>query len=144
MGVDKDFKQFVENRVAGTRKITDTSSWNHIALKDNPPDLPTRSLQLGELLESEHWWHGPSWLSLPKDCWPQSLSKLAPTTEAIAEMKKGCKKLQSEVSLFSATKSYEAVNLENIICSSDYSSILKLFRTTALMLRFVNNLRSRS
>ena len=36
------------------------------------------------------------------------------------------------------------MNLENIICSSDYSSILKLFRVTAFMLRFVNNLRNRS
>ena len=142
--MDKEFKQFVENRVAGIRKKTDTSSWNHIAGKDNPSDLPTRGLQLGELLESDHWWHGPSWLSLPKDCWPQPLSKLEPTTEAIAEMKKECKKSQSEVNLFSTARSCEVVNLENIICSSDYSSILKLFRVTAFMLRFVNNLRSRS
>ena len=70
------------------KKKTDTSSWNHVAGKDNPPDLPTRGSQLGELLESDHWWHGPSWLSLPKDCWPQPLSKLEPTTEAIAEMKR--------------------------------------------------------
>ena len=143
-GVDKEFKQFLENRVAGIRKKTDTSSWNHIAGKDNPSDLPTRGLQLGEFLENDHWWHGPSWLSLPKDCWPQPLSKLEPTTESIAEMKKECKKSQSEVNLFSAARSCEVVNLENIICSSDYSSILKLFRVTAFMLRFMNNLRSRS
>ena len=99
-GVDKEFKQFVENRVAEIRKKTDTSSWNHITGKDNQSDLPTRGLQLGELPESDHWWHGPSWLSLPNDCWPQPLSKLEPTTEAIAEMKKECKKLQSEVNLF--------------------------------------------
>ena len=141
--VDKEIKQFVENQVAAIRKKTDTSSWNHFAGKDNPSDLPARGLQLGELLESDHWWHGPSWLSLPKDCWPQPLSKLEPTTEAISEMKKECKKSQSEVSLFSTEKSCEVVNLENIICSSDYSSILKLFITT-FMLRFVNNLRSRS
>ena len=61
-GVDKDFKQFVENRVAGIRK---RRSWNHIGGKDNPSDLPKRGLQLGELLESDHWWHRPSWLSLP-------------------------------------------------------------------------------
>ena len=52
-GVDKEFKQFLENRVAGIRKKTDTSSWNHIAGKDNPSDLPTRGLQLGELLEND-------------------------------------------------------------------------------------------
>ena len=40
-GVDKEFKQFVENRVAGIEKKTDTSLWNHIAGKDNPSDLPT-------------------------------------------------------------------------------------------------------
>ena len=61
-GVDKDFKQFVENRVAGIRK---RRSWNHIGGKDNPSDLPRRGLQLGELLEGDHWWHGRSWLPLP-------------------------------------------------------------------------------
>ena len=56
-GVDKEFKQFVENRVAGIRRKTDASSWNHIARKDNPSDLSTRGLQLSELLESDYWWH---------------------------------------------------------------------------------------
>ena len=46
-GVDKEFKQFVENRVAGIRKKTGSGSWNHITGKDNPSDLPTRGLQLG-------------------------------------------------------------------------------------------------
>ena len=59
--MEKELKQFVENRVAGISKKTDTSSCNHIAEKDNPSDLATRCLQLGELLESDHWWHGPSW-----------------------------------------------------------------------------------
>ena len=59
-------------------------------------------------------------------------------------MKNECKKSQSEVNLFSTAKSCEVVNLENIICSSDFRSILKLFRITAFMLRFVNNLSSRS
>ena len=133
----------MENRVAGIRKKTDTSLWNHIERKDNPSDMPTKGLQLGELLESDHWWDGPNWLSLPKDCWLQPLSKLEPTTKAIAKMKKECKKSQSEVSLFSTARSCEVVNLKKIICSSDYS-ILKLFRMTAFMLRFMNNLRSRS
>ena len=81
---------------------------------------------------------------MPKDCWPEPLSKLEPTTEATAEMKKKCKKSQSEVNLFSTARLCEVVNLENIIYSSDYSSILKLFRVTAFMLRFMDNLRSRS
>ena len=48
------------------------------------------------------------------------------------------------MNLFSTARPCEVVNLENIVCFSDYSSILKLFRITAFMLRFVNNLRSRS
>ena len=48
------------------------------------------------------------------------------------------------MNLFSTSRSCEVANLENIICSSDYSNILKLFRVTTFMLRFVNNLRSRS
>ena len=70
------------------RKKTDDSTWNHIVRKGNLSNPPMRGLQLNELLESDHWWHGLSWLSLPKNYSPQSLSKLEPPTEAIAEIKK--------------------------------------------------------
>ena len=89
----------------------DTGLCNHMAGKDNPADQPMRGLQLSELLESDNWSHGPSWLSLPKEFCQQPLFKLEPTTEAITKMKKECKKSQPEVNLFSTARSCQVVNL---------------------------------
>ena len=41
-GVDKEFKQFVENRVKEIRNKVSPEHWNHCPGKDNPADIPSR------------------------------------------------------------------------------------------------------
>ena len=55
-GTDKDWKPFVNNRIAEIRTHVSPEHWNH------PADLPSRGLSLLELSLSQLWRQGPPWL----------------------------------------------------------------------------------
>ena len=63
-------KTFVANRVAQILDITSTNQWKHIKTEDNPADMGTRGCFPQDLIDKELWWHGPTWLKLPKSRWP--------------------------------------------------------------------------
>ena len=69
-GVNKEYKQFVQNRVKEIRQLIPSESWNHCPGYENPADLPPRGMSAEALQESEIWWHGPPWLLEGKDKWP--------------------------------------------------------------------------
>ena len=58
-GVDRDYKQFVQNRVKERRQLIPSESWNHCPGYKNPADLPSRGMSAKALQESEIWWDGP-------------------------------------------------------------------------------------
>ncbi len=62
--------RFVANRVVTIQDLVPPERWRHVATNDNPADLASRGVRALELLQSELWWHGPGWLSLPPDSWP--------------------------------------------------------------------------
>lgn len=43
-GVEKDWKQFIQNRVSEVRKLVPPAHWNHCPGKDNPTDLPSQGV----------------------------------------------------------------------------------------------------
>ena len=59
--------------------------------------------------------------------------------ECIQKMKDNDKKLMQETVPMVST--VETIQLESVISSSDYSSSTRLIRVTALVLRFINNLK---
>ena len=69
-GIDKEYKQFVQNRVTEIRQLIPIESWNHCPGYENPADLPSRGMSAEALQESQIWWHGPPWLLEGKDEWP--------------------------------------------------------------------------
>ncbi|XP_036146042.1 uncharacterized protein LOC118646697 [Monomorium pharaonis] len=66
----RKWSTFVANRVGEIQDLTKTSSWRHVASTDNPADLLSRGLLTNDLINSEIWWHGPSYLKLPENQWP--------------------------------------------------------------------------
>lgn len=62
-GVNKEWKQFVENRVTTIRKLTTVSSWFHCPGSTNPADIPSRGMGISDLSRTQHWLSGPEWLS---------------------------------------------------------------------------------
>ena len=57
------WKQYVQHRVDEIHKLSDQDKWRFCPGADNPVDLPSRGCGGKELVESNHWWHGPSFLS---------------------------------------------------------------------------------
>ena len=68
VGVDKEWKQFVENRVRKIRKLTPVDCWKHCSGCKNPADLSSRGLPLVKLSVSKLWQRGPAWLSDQEEC----------------------------------------------------------------------------
>ena len=61
-GHDKEWRQFVENRVREIRQLTPVNVWKHCPGIDNPADLPSRGAKLSKLMDDPPWLNGPKWL----------------------------------------------------------------------------------
>lgn len=61
-GHDKEWRQFVENRVREIRKLTPINVWKHCPGIQNPADLPSRGAELSMLSDDPLWLNGPRWL----------------------------------------------------------------------------------
>ena len=62
--------QFVHRRLIEIRNLTQVESWHYVASGDNPADIPSRGLRVGELRESKLWWQGPGFLLDNYGRWP--------------------------------------------------------------------------
>lgn len=74
------WKPFVANRVAEIQAKGTPSSWKHCPGVDNPADLITRGITAEDLLTSQVWWKGPTWLSMNENTLPR-----VPTTETVPD-----------------------------------------------------------
>ncbi|GFR30277.1 integrase catalytic domain-containing protein [Trichonephila clavata] len=69
-GDSSAFKPYIKNRVQEIQLLSDPSQWGHCPGKDNPSDLISRGTSAVKLAQNELWWHGPPWLKLTPDHWP--------------------------------------------------------------------------
>lgn len=102
---------------------TDIASWNHVKTQENPADIISRGIPPSQLLQSQLWWNGPPWLSLDRKHW--SSDTVAMPTADFPEARR------------SVSITTNAAREWNIF--HDISSIQRLLRTTAYVLRFINN-----
>ena len=68
--VNKEYKQFVENRVQEIRKLAAPEHWNHCPTHENAADIASRGTTATQIVTDEKWWHGPSFLKKPPNEWP--------------------------------------------------------------------------
>ena len=61
-GAEKEWKQFIQNRMTEIRTLLPDAIWVHCAGKDNPADLPSRGMSLTQQATSDLWKKGPDWL----------------------------------------------------------------------------------
>ncbi|XP_075158086.1 uncharacterized protein LOC142231359 [Haematobia irritans] len=127
-GESSRWNVYVGNRVAEVQRYSNISEWFYISTHDNPADCASRGIAPLELVHHKLWWSGPDWLCLPPTEWPQQ-----PEHNYETNLEKKKKTFASHV----ITK----LDFPEIL--SRFSSLTKLVRVTAYILRFVNNTRTK-
>ena len=136
-GTDKEWKPFVQNRVAEIRRLIPPKCWNHCSGETNPADLPLRGLTLLELSVNQLWRNGPEWLG--NRLTPQEETDVVDMPEECATEMKA--KSQTAHSLL-APNSKPTVG--EIMDCKDYSTISRLLRVTAYVLRAIKRFKAGS
>ncbi len=141
---NKEWKQFVQNRVDEILRLTSREMWHHCPGETNPADVGSRGELPENLKNNELWWSGPTWLTNDVSNWPSSNVAIdCPTEECMLEARKKRVSDSVEKTQVTLTVTNNVLNLEEIINANKYSDSERLFRTTAWVLRFVHNLKSR-
>ena len=68
------YKQFVSSRVGEIQSKSDPKQWRHVSSESNVSDDVSRGIAIHEL--NERWQHGPEFLRLPREDWPQDVSEV--------------------------------------------------------------------
>ena len=136
VGVNHDWKQFVQNRVQEIRRLISPDCWEYCPTASNPADLPSRGVRPADLLSSI-WYSGPAWLT--DGSFPKSMHKPdAPPPAATIEMKRHA--VMTPLLTTSATGSA----ISSVITISQFSSLTKLLRVTARVIQFTQILRRKA
>ena len=131
-GTEKNWKPFVQNRVTEIRRKLRPDYWYHCPGKTNPADLPSRGISLLELSTSQLWQHGPDWL--PEVVLSQGEQVVAIQSmpdEYIPELNS---KATYSHTLLSTTPQPQ---ISQVLDCRNFSSLSRLIRTTAQVLRAV-------
>ena len=87
------------------------------------------------------WWNGPSFLCLPEDEWPQDQPTLETNEPALAELVKNPPEVTHV--LTTSRDHLTQINLSQIINCDRFSTLDRLLRVTAYVLKFVRNIKKR-
>ena len=133
-GQDKDWKQFVQNRVTEIRQLVPIQSWKHCPGVQNPADIPSRGASIAELQEkSDLWLHGPAWLSTPGG---------SGTTEDTGNIPEECLPEMKTKEREKLTLNMHASCEPDVIRCQDYSDLKRLLRVTSIVLKFIKALKA--
>ena len=135
--MDKDWKPFVQNRVEKIRRLVPSRCWRHCPGKDNPADIPSRGLTPDELHLSQLWRSGAEWLEFGAEGQP-----LTPGDDVhdqcMVELK-----ASNRPTLPHALITNQTSGVALIIECERFSNIHKLYRVTALVLKFIQLVKKR-
>ena len=136
--VDKEYKQFVENRVEEIRRLSCPNDWKYCPTKENPADIASRGKSASKLAADDKWWYGPTFLMNGKESWLEQPTCEDEGQDTVLELRNPKPTVMSAVI---GTDVQQEQNLENVLDPSKYSKLDKLLRITAYVRRFVVNIR---
>ena len=136
---DREWKQFVQNRVTAIRRLVPSEHWNHCSGILNPTDIPSRGASMIELASSSLWLDGPQWLTsgdadhecrevpvpIPEDC----MRELKCTTEDVS----------SKVLIVLTNEPQDDL----ILHCEDFSTLRRLLIVSSYVIQFVDKLITR-
>ena len=129
----KKLKPFVANnanRVNEIHELLPNATWEYIPTHNNPADLVTRGISFASLSDSQLWQYGPTWLTC-KSQWP--------TWEHAETLH-----LQTDKEVIEEPTRVDSVptrhqDLSSIMDIDRFSTLQKILRVSAYVLRFVYN-----
>ena len=143
---DKEYKQFLQNRVDEILRLTEAKNWRHCPGIENPADIGSRGRLASELVNNKMWWEGPNWLRESPEHYPKAQASDEPadlpdecTKEVRARQQTRENHTHGTVLVNAAqeTATHRSAKLLEVIDCARYSTCTKLFRVTALVLKFV-------
>ncbi len=135
---NKEWKQFVQNRVNEIWNLVPTATWLHCPGCENPTDIPSRGIKPTELVSNELWSSGPVWLTDAQTHSRQDKQEIAPPKECLVEARSTKSRT---VNLF---VNVTPQTLSKIISIQNFGTLDKLVRVTAYVLRFVKMLKAKT
>ena len=133
----KPLPVFIANRLKEIKSYK--VDFRYVSTEHNPADMATRGKTPQEL-SSSIWWNGPHWLKQPKDKWPKwNLPETKPSET------EGTDKVFYEAKFFAGEGSHPknkdlTDGMGNLIKEQGISTLQKLLRVTAWLLRFTGKL----
>nr|CAD2178931.1 unnamed protein product [Meloidogyne enterolobii] len=118
---------FVENRLREIRK-QQNMTFHYVNTSFNPADVATRGTTAAQLMESQLWWNGPTWINAPSDQWPSEMEFNLPVKSEMAQNENLDEQFVGVVNELPAESVFEAKR---------FSSWLTLLGTVILVLRFI-------
>jgi len=132
------YPPFLENKRKEISQNTSISDWYHIRTEYHIAELASRGCDLMILSAEKKWFSGPDWLLSNIEVWTLSAEKF-PDQEVIKEMASVKSKKSSDHCLVANCKEQSKIDLRNIIKPEKFSDIQKLFRVTALVIKFIQS-----
>lgn len=134
------YKQYVHSRVDEICQLMSQCLWRHCPGVVNPADLPSRGTGASELVKAELWWKGPEFLTFSEDKWPvASVNEFS--AQASAEIAKSQPTIFHSLSITERTRNAQ-VDICKVIEAKNFSTLTRLLRITAYVLRFVDRLKN--
>lgn len=137
---NRTWKQYIKHRIQAIHELTVQEWWRFCPGEYNPADIPSRGLNGENILSSKSWWTGPEFLTQTEDKWPKSLDTCVDNSECAKEIVKN----PLDITHILTNKSHYFhlhSNLDKIIDIERFSTIGKLLRVTAYVLRFIKRIR---
>ena len=115
--------------------LVSSNCWSQCQGQDNPADIPSRGIAVSELATNKLWWNGPTWA----------------VTSSIIESKGSAMTVEYEQELATRHRlthnlltgsSASNMNLEEAITCEQHSTLSRLLRVIAYVLRFIRMLKS--
>ena len=122
----REFKPFVSARVAEIQSNSDPSQWRHVPGEFNVADDVSRGIPVECL--TDRWKHGPEFLGLPEDDWPN---------EEFAADQSGVEKERRKPQVV-----MKLAQQPELIDCKKVSNWRRLVRVSTYVLRFISNLRT--
>jgi len=129
--VDKRFQTFVANRVSIIHGGSTPHQWRHVRGELNPADDVSRGLTLDELMNSDRWFNGPSFLLADESAWPTMPDRITDLSEL---------EVKAEPKAFTSVGSSSAVDIIDRLFKR-HSSWYALEKNVAWILRVKQLLR---